>query len=221
MPKVGEQWIASKDKRALERGILTFLAPAIGIATFAAYAATGYDTRSLPRSTDVERALYPAGDTFTVRKLGNPASESHIARLCQKTMLDELPQLRAVWKGHMSLFGPRAGKPGHIEALFAALEDDWLRERWEHVRSEQKPGIISSYTIHSHASNLEGLSENARFAGDNLAENAWLRATLDIHDFNNASFGHDMALLMGTTGMIRANYGHYIGHALRHQISHL
>jgi lipopolysaccharide/colanic/teichoic acid biosynthesis glycosyltransferase len=125
-------------------------------------------------------------------------------------MIDELPQAVDILRGSMSLFGPRADKPEHIDDLFGAIEDEELRDRWLEARSSQKPGIVSSYAIHSHAHNLEGASEDERFSdAEILAQNALQRATLDIRDFEHASLAYDMGLLKAASSMAVGNYAHY------------
>lgn len=115
-----------------------------------------------------------------------------------------------VWQGSMTLIGPRADKPEHIRQLFDAIDDADLRDHWKEVRFRQRPGIISSYAVHSHRNNLEGLPENVRFSEDEeIAANAALRATLDIADFEAASLAHDAGLIVATAKMAVANYAHY------------
>jgi lipopolysaccharide/colanic/teichoic acid biosynthesis glycosyltransferase len=57
----------------------------------------------------------------------NDARVTRIGRLMRATAMDELPQLWSIFKGDMSFVGPRALRPGEIEATgdgrFEALED--------------------------------------------------------------------------------------------------
>jgi lipopolysaccharide/colanic/teichoic acid biosynthesis glycosyltransferase len=57
----------------------------------------------------------------------NDARVTRIGRLMRATAMDELPQLWSIFRGDMSFVGPRALRPGEIEATgdggFEALED--------------------------------------------------------------------------------------------------
>src|SRR6187200_1726945 len=52
---------------------------------------------------------------------------TRVGRLMRATAMDELPQLWSIFRGDMSFVGPRALRPGEIEALgdgrHVALED--------------------------------------------------------------------------------------------------
>jgi lipopolysaccharide/colanic/teichoic acid biosynthesis glycosyltransferase len=70
---------------------------------------------------DAERnvgALQASANDFRVTRIG---------RLMRATAMDELPQLWSIFRGDMSFVGPRALRPGEIEATgdggFEALED--------------------------------------------------------------------------------------------------
>jgi hypothetical protein len=209
MSKSGEAWIKSPEKQAFEKGVIASLLPAIGGVTVSAAAVLRVSQRDSRVLQSVPRSLYP-GHVFTMKKLGDPDSDSRVQRLLRQAMVDELPQAANILRGSMSLFGPRADKPSHIEELFGAIEDENLREQWLEARSKQKPGIISSYAIYSHAHNLEGTSEYTRFSAEEvLAQNALDRATRDIHDFENASLAYDLGLLRGAGQMAIGNYQHY------------
>lgn len=202
MPKRGEAWIESDQKRALEKVLIGPLLPAAGGLAVAARLGGGLH--------DVPRSLYP-GDTFKMKKLGDPERDSFMLRWARRAMIDELPQVLSIHEGSMTLIGPRADKPEHIRDLFDALgEDSDLRDQWQEVRFRQKPGIISAYAIHSHRRNLEGVPENVRFSQEEaIVANARLRAELDIADFEAASLRHDLHLVRATAGMAVANYTQY------------
>lgn len=204
MSSTGEAWIESPQKRATEIALVGPLLPAAG--------GIAVTNRVVQNIYQVERSLFP-GDLFMMKKLGNPEREAFLHRWLRRAMVDELPQVLDVAQGSMSLIGPRADTPEHIDGLFDAVasEDPHLHDEWKEVRFAQKPGIISSYAVHSHRHNLEGISESARLTDDEaLAANARLRATLDIADFHAASIIHDLRLVRATALMGAANYGHYL-----------
>ncbi|HVA10923.1 MAG TPA: sugar transferase, partial [Candidatus Dormibacteraeota bacterium] len=193
MSKIGEAWIKSPEKRAFEVATVGSLLPAIGGTALTTAILLSASQKHDRVTHYVSRSLYP-GHVFSMQKLGDPDSNSRVQRWCHQAMIDELPQALDVLGGSMSLFGPRADKPAHIVNLFGSIEGTELHKRWLEVRSEQKPGIISSYSVHSHAHNLEGTPEYVRFSGSEeeiLRQNAIIRAELDVQDFEQASFSRD------------------------------
>lgn len=201
MPKTGEAWVGSAQKRRLETFIISPLVPAVG--------AIAVVDRFTPVTHAVPRSLYP-GNTFATKKLGNPTRDTFALRWMRRAMIDELPQILDIRKGTMTLVGPRADEPEHIEQLFDAIEDNSVRSRWEYARSSQKPGIISTYAVHSHRNNLAGVSESTRYSEDEKrAINARMRATMDIADFEAASFQYDRKLIRATASMAISNYAQY------------
>lgn len=210
MAKQGREWIESSSKRRFEQGALLSISPLLGVTSLAASGLLAVRNKSLLVCNEVDRSLYP-GHAFTMKKIGNPKSNDTLQRILRQAMVDEIPQAVDIMKGSMSLIGPRADTPEHINQLFDAIDNDNLREQWTEVRSLQKPGIISSYAVHSHAHNLAGDTEAARFSEDELrTQNAHLRATLDIADFEAASLRNDIALIRGTAQMALANYRAYL-----------
>ncbi len=202
MAKQGEAWIVSGQKRALELALIGPMLPAAGGLLVAN--ALGQVTH------EVERSLYP-GNRFTSAKIGDPEKDSFMLRWLRRAMIDELPQVGDVRRGSMALIGPRADEPEHINQLFDAIDDPDLHDQWKEVRFAQRPGIISSYAVHSHRHNLEGVTERSRFSEEEaLAMNARQRATLDIADFEAASLAHDLRLVAATAGMAVSNYTHYV-----------
>jgi hypothetical protein len=146
MSKSGEAWVRSPEKQVFERTIVASLLPAIGGIGMSAAAVLGVSQRDPHVLHDIPRSLYP-GNIFTAKKLGDPDSDNRVQQLLRKVMVDELPQAANILRGSMTLFGPRADNPGHVEELFGAIEDENLRDQWLEARSKQKPGIISSYAI--------------------------------------------------------------------------
>jgi lipopolysaccharide/colanic/teichoic acid biosynthesis glycosyltransferase len=74
-----------------------------------------------------------------------PASQSQITRVgrfLRKTSLDELPQLINVWRGDMSLVGPRPNLAWEVEAY----------QLWHHERLEIRPGITGLAQVHGRSS---------------------------------------------------------------------
>jgi hypothetical protein len=215
MPKVGEEWIDSPERRAFEVASVVTMAPLLGfIGGTACGAIRLMDGPAAPLITSVERSLYP-GDHFTASKLGSLESDSKISVICRQAMIDEFPQFQAVLLGKMSLFGPRANEPEHVDALFGSIEDHPAYGLWLAACIAQKAGIISSYAILSHGFNLEGLTEKARISDEEaLRINALKKASLDVQDFERASFRYELGLVSKTLGMSSSNYLKYMKRAV-------
>lgn len=74
-----------------------------------------------------------------------PASQSQITRVghvLRRTSLDELPQLINVWRGEMSMVGPRPNLPWEVEAY----------QLWHHERLEIRPGLTGLAQVHGRSS---------------------------------------------------------------------
>lgn len=206
----GEAYIESPQKRAIELAAVVGSFPVATASEILLSTALKVINPNVPPVNQVDRALVP-GDSFKAPKLGDPESDRPIHKFLAKTMFDEIPQLDEVRLGNMTLVGPRAYRPDHIEALFDSLEDDKeLREQWREIRQRQKPGIISSFSIYSHAHNLDGLPEHTRSRIENSPSPAHRPAQLDIYDYYNASAQNDLRLILATFGMAISNYRNLI-----------
>ncbi|OGL31283.1 hypothetical protein A3F37_02870 [Candidatus Saccharibacteria bacterium RIFCSPHIGHO2_12_FULL_41_12] len=202
----GESYIHSQQKRALELSLLGSGALSIGGLAIVSAVALKLSNPGEPLIIQTERGLIP-GQTYQSPKFGNPDSDQVVHRFLAKTMLDEIPQLAEVASGKMTLFGPRADKPSHVEALFESLADDELKTKWLEVKRKQKPGLISSYSVYSHSNNVDGIPEYIREQLDrDIISGAERRAILDIHDFHHASTRHDLSLLRNAFHMAKTNY---------------
>jgi exopolysaccharide biosynthesis polyprenyl glycosylphosphotransferase len=94
-----------------------------------------------------------------------------VGRLLRKTSLDELPQLINVFKGAMSLVGPRPPLPSEVERY----------ERWQRRRLSMRPGITCIHEVE---------------ARNNKDFDVWMKMDLDYID--NWSFRLDFRILIKT-----------------------
>lgn len=95
-----------------------------------------------------------------------------IGRLLRKTSMDELPQLWNVFKGEMSLVGPRPPVPGEVEKY----------EAWQRRRLSMRPGITGYWQVN-------GRSQITDF-------NRWMQ--LDLEYIDRWSLKLDTQILLKT-----------------------
>jgi len=104
-------------------------------------------------------------------KLHNDPRVTRVGRFLRKTSLDELPQLRHVLQGHMSLVGPRPPFPEEVERY----------EPWMLRRLSVRPGLTCLWQI-------SGRSQ--------LPFSKWLE--LDLSYIEQWSLGLDLKILLKT-----------------------
>ncbi|MBI4809845.1 MAG: undecaprenyl-phosphate glucose phosphotransferase [Ignavibacteriales bacterium] len=105
----------------------------------------------------------------------NDPRRTRIGKLLRRTSLDELPQLINVWKGEMSLVGPRPERPYFVEQ-FKSLVPKYLD------RHRVKTGVT-------------GWAQVNGFRGDSSIEE---RIKYDIYYIENWSFWFDIKILLKT-----------------------
>ena len=107
---------------------------------------------------------------------------TRIGRVMRKTHLNELPQLWQVFKGEMSLVGPRPPLAGEVA----------LYEEWQHDRLEVRPGITGLWQV-------SGRSE--------LSFEDYVR--LDLFYVENWSIAYDLFILSKTLPLLVSTRGAY------------
>ena len=106
-----------------------------------------------------------------VFKIKNDPRVTFIGRFLRRTSLDELPQLINVFKGNMSLVGPRPPLPSEVERY----------ERWQRRRLSMRPGITCIHEV--------------KARNDKDFYN-WMK--LDLEYIDNWSFELDFRILVRT-----------------------
>ena len=135
---------------------------------------TGYKFRSMVADADARKAELAKQNEMSgpVFKIKNDPRITPFGRLLRKYSLDELPQLWSVFKGDMSLVGPRP--PGPHE--FAAFEI------WHRRKLSVKPGITCLWQV-------GGRNQVWHF-------DDWV--TLDLEYIDNWSLWLDLKILIRT-----------------------
>jgi len=115
-------------------------------------------------------------------KIRNDPRITSLGRFLRRSSLDELPQLFNVFKGDMSIVGPRPQIPSEVE----------LYEPWHYRRLEVQPGITCLWQVSGRSS---------------IGFEEWMR--LDMEYVMMRSFIFDVKILLRTLPAIIARRGAY------------
>ena len=118
------------------------------------------------------------GPLFKMRD--DPRVIPGVGRFIRKHSIDELPQFINVFKGDMSLIGPRPGLPREV-----ALYDERAMRRLT-----VKPGCSGAWQV----------SGRSELGFDEMV-------TLDLDYVDSRSVGRDIFLLLGTAGAVISGKG--------------
>ncbi|RJO61507.1 sugar transferase [candidate division WS5 bacterium] len=116
-----------------------------------------------------------------VFKMSNDPRVTKIGKWLRKYSLDELPQLWNVFKGDMSLVGPRPPLPSEVEKY----------DNWQRRKLSMRPGITCLWQV-------SGRSEIADF-------NEWMK--LDLEYIDNWSLWLDFKILLKTIPVVMLGKG--------------
>lgn len=119
------------------------------------------------------------GPVFKIRN--DPRIIPVIGHLLQKTSLDELPQLLNIFRGEMSLVGPRPPIPAEVV----------LYKPWQRRRLSMKPGLTCIWQT----------SPNR----NDMSFNDWMK--LDLEYIDNWSLMLDFKLLLKTIEVVLLGNG--------------
>ena len=193
MEIVGSAWIHSKEKRRgdiiTSFGLLAITFPALFLSSTLIFA------EDYKRPFFSQNRVGQNGKLFSLYKLRtmsridyNNVSEgpyderaTRIGRFLRISTLDEAPQLLNIMSGKMSIVGPRPLLSVDYERMKNNLPTG-IYTKWLEAVKESKPGLVSSFGIHS------------RTVGFRPGNSLFLRADLDIEDYEFASREHDREL---------------------------
>jgi lipopolysaccharide/colanic/teichoic acid biosynthesis glycosyltransferase len=184
--KKGEAYVNSPEKRRLDVLAATSLLPL-------EMAFRGLALTQLPPGISlilVQERMGANGQVFVVRKIrtlkddGTPISS--LMNVFRMNGIDELPQVRNILAGDMSLVGRRPLIPSEFdkqyETVGADREGAKLVDYHRRTAGRAKPGILSTHAIQGHR-------------GDETVMTFASRLELDIYDFEQASAEHSLKLM--------------------------
>jgi lipopolysaccharide/colanic/teichoic acid biosynthesis glycosyltransferase len=97
------------------------------------------------------RSMIPdaEGEYGAVQALEDDPRVTRIGRLLRATAMDELPQLWNIFRGEMSFVGPRALRPGEIEAAGPGKVEMLEDVKGFHERCRVRPGLTGLAQIYA------------------------------------------------------------------------
>ena len=196
----GEEWVDSKSKRELDKALVLGSSPLTAILGAAAL--------TVARILDGNQAIFKQNrygkgcELFEVTKITtmredeDPDADGGLittdyGKKVRPYAIDEIPQLISILKGDMSLVGPRALSSKTLDGMRSTLDRNTFDE-WLNAFMLSRPGGLSSYGI--------------AIRNPDFTEKTYLaKAKMDISDFNEASFTHDLGIIRraGSVGIRR------------------
>ncbi len=206
----GEAWLASAQNRAYEHRVVRKIYPFILGASLVSRAGVRIIDRQQQVTARHTRALIP-GQDYQIEKLGRPGSRRPVSNLLERFMLDEIPQLTAVYNGSAPLVGPRGTTPEYRRLLFDAMDDGTAVDQWTKILERQRPGLLSTYSLRLHSIHDGPFDESGLSLREVQAE-AFERYEADSRDWYDASQGHSAQLGTGFTHMVTDKLKHMVVH---------
>jgi len=133
--------------RALSGLLIALSSPIVGVACLAIYLEDGGPVLFKQKRAGRFERLFTIYKLRTMRKDsggdkptptdGTDWRITRVGRLLRKTSIDELPQLWNIWRGEMTLIGPRPEMPFIIRRY----------ENWQHMRHLATPGLTGLWQI--------------------------------------------------------------------------
>ncbi len=142
---------------------------------------TLYKFRSMVANADqMKSQLEHLSEREIAFKIARDPRATAIGRWLRKFSIDELPQLYNVFRGDMSIVGPRPPLPEEVDRY----------ERWQRRRLRMRPGLTCLWAV----------------AGrDRIDFNAWMR--MDISYIENWSLKLDWSIILKTIPQVLAGRG--------------
>jgi sugar transferase (PEP-CTERM system associated) len=111
---------------------------------------------------------------------------TRVGRFLRKTRIDEIPQLLNVFRGDMSLIGPRPERPEFVAALNKQIP-------YYHLRHSVRPGITGwAQILYKYGNSVEDAKEKLRY---------------DLYYIKNTSVGLDLLIILNTIKIVLLGRG--------------
>jgi exopolysaccharide biosynthesis polyprenyl glycosylphosphotransferase len=142
---------------------------------------TFYKFRSMSdNAEELKASLVHLSSKSTAFKIPNDPRITRLGRFLRKFSIDEWPQLWNVFKGEMSLVGPRPAVPEEVK----------LYQRWQRRRLRMRPGLTCLWTL----------------AGrDALDFETWMK--MDMQYIDSWSLALDWKIILGTIPRVLTGKG--------------
>lgn len=200
-------WTTSIEKYRREKRIIRPVYPLIFLSARAAMLGVKVVEPGSPTVTHHDRSLLP-GQTYRVPKIGTRSHSGsepghRLSEIYSRLMIDELLHFKLVLNGTASIVGPRGVTPEHRERLFDSVSGKEADE-WATILSQQRHGIIDSYSLHIHGKPGSGVSldNEVSLTDVEVAREASARLESNRQDFYNASCKYDSGLLRQFVHMV-------------------
>ncbi|MFL6352089.1 MAG: sugar transferase [Bryobacteraceae bacterium] len=142
---------------------------------------TLYKFRSMVENADLLKPqLEHLSEKHIAFKISRDPRVTGVGRWLRKFSVDELPQLYNVFRGDMSIVGPRPPVPEEVERY----------ERWQRRRLRMRPGLTCLWAV---------------MGRDHLNFDAWMR--MDISYIENWSLKLDWSIMLKTIPHVLAGKG--------------
>ncbi len=190
--KRGYEYLASPEKRRMDRQILRLTAPVVKATELAVRSYMGYDPVERVSVIFDQLRIGQAAMPFVIHKFYtcDPETDKPFSPLAQKMRklgLDEMAQAQNIREGNMSFIGWRPLVSKEYEEFREALSPR-LRVRHDLVVTHSLPGEVSSYGIYSHVK------------GETEPNGPEMRAEMNIKDAMDASPLNDLRLAQDLIG---------------------
>ena len=187
MSKQGFEYTVSRQKLWFDRTVANALMPAANVV--GALTRRSIDASDYPELETIYEQLRIGENhnVFSIDKFQTlvPSTKdvplSRLLGIMRRLGLDELAQVRNIRDGSMSVCSHRPLIPEEFDEAMQSMSPR-LRNQWREVTTH-KPGGISSYAIYHHIHPIPDANE------------ADLRATLDIQDKKHDSFAYSVQLI--------------------------
>lgn len=197
-------YLISPEKRAFDRQKIGNIAPyavvpiALGLLSIIAFdrvnplfgqTRVGY----LGEPLDIYKLRTMPGETnHTASKGHDDDRRSRVGRVLSKLRIDEAPQLLNIWRGEMSVIGPRLILPTDYSDAVHILGPKRAYE-WFRVRSQALPGAFDEFAVRLYGHDLEGDAETLLLERVAIDERYVLEAASLEEDARVFDMGKDVA----------------------------